>query len=116
MQELWHNLEAVFDSRGLGHEFGEEAVRFASADKIWKSLMKTSIETKNVIQVRWILCKRRSLPVHVLVHNVMLLCKWGGGGEESVGRWAVHVLVVVFFKYVYPYSAVWEMISLRLQC
>ena len=52
VQELWHNLEAVFDSQGLGHEFGKEAARFASADKIWKSLMKASIETKNVIQVR----------------------------------------------------------------
>ncbi|KAL5457324.1 hypothetical protein EMCRGX_G034572 [Ephydatia muelleri] len=50
VQELWHNLEAVFDSRGHGHEFGEEAVRFAAADKVWKNLMKASVETKNVVQ------------------------------------------------------------------
>ena len=50
VQELWHNLEAVFNTPTTSKEFPEEAVKFASIHKRWLKLMRSTHQTKNVLQ------------------------------------------------------------------
>ena len=50
VQELWHNLEAVFNTPTTSNEFPEEAVKFASIHKRWLKLMRATYQTKNVLQ------------------------------------------------------------------
>ena len=48
MQELWQNLEAVFNTPSTAKEFPEEAVKFASIHKRWLKLMKAAHQTRSV--------------------------------------------------------------------
>ena len=50
VQELWHNLEAVFSNTATSKEFPDEAVKFASIHKRWLKMMKVTYQTKNVLQ------------------------------------------------------------------
>ena len=51
MQELWHNLEAVFGDPSTATEFPEEAVRFVAIDDRWGRIMQRAYETRNAMQV-----------------------------------------------------------------
>lgn len=56
-------------------------MRFAAADKVWKNLMKASVETKNVVQVR---------SLRYTDSVVVLICKQRGGTQ--------FVCACVFFR------------------
>jgi len=50
VQELWHNLEAVFSDPSTATQFPEEAVRFTAIDANWSKIMGRACETRNVMQ------------------------------------------------------------------
>ena len=52
VQELWHNLEAVFGDPSTATEFPEEAVRFVAIDDRWGRIMQRAYETRNAMQVK----------------------------------------------------------------
>ena len=72
-------------------------MRFAAADKVWKNLMKASVETKNVVQVR-------------------SLRYTDGVVVQTEGRDSVCVCVCLFQMSFCSHSAAWEMMSRRLLC
>ena len=49
VQELWQNLEAVFNTPSTAKEFPEEAVKFASIHKCWIKLMKAAYQIRGVL-------------------------------------------------------------------
>ncbi len=49
VQELWQNLEAVFNTSSTAKDFPEEAVKFASTHKSWVKLMRAAHQTKSVL-------------------------------------------------------------------
>ena len=59
VQELWHNLEAVFGDPSTATEFPEEAIRFVAIDDRWGRIMQSAHETKNAMQVKSCLVARQ---------------------------------------------------------
>ena len=49
VQELWQNLEAVFNTPSTAKEFPKEAVKFASIHKRWIKLMKAAHQVRSVL-------------------------------------------------------------------
>ena len=49
VQELWQNLEAVFNTSSTAKDFPEEAIKFASTHKSWVKLMRAAHQTKSVL-------------------------------------------------------------------
>ena len=66
VQELWHNLEAVFNTPTTSREFPEEAVKFASIHKCWLKLMRATYQTKNVLQC----CTGGDVPKSRLLNDI----------------------------------------------
>ncbi len=60
VQELWQNLEAVFNSPITAKDFPEEAVRFASTHRDWLQLMRLAHRTRTVL----VCCSGGDPPIH----------------------------------------------------
>ncbi len=60
VQELWQNLEAVFNSPLTAKEFPEEAVRFVSTHRDWLKLMRVAHQTRAVLSC----CSGGDPPTH----------------------------------------------------
>ncbi|XP_053567991.1 uncharacterized protein LOC128657631 [Bombina bombina] len=67
VQELWQHLEEIFSHFNILKELPREARRFAKADRSWTRMMRSSFNTKNVLQC----CCGGDVPKEAVLRHIL---------------------------------------------